>query len=66
VLSGLVAGETDERLILVDAQGNRHEVPTSEVEERRLTDLSSMPDGLQTALTLEDFADLIAYLESLK
>jgi hypothetical protein len=25
-----------------------------------------MPDGLQTALTLEDFADLIAYLESLK
>ena len=39
---------------------------SSDVVERGTRTTSIMPDGLVTALTPKDLADLIAYLESLK
>jgi hypothetical protein len=37
-----------------------------DIKEREHSKLSVMPEGLHTGLKPEEFADLIAYLESLK
>ena len=53
-------------LVLLDAEGKRHAIRKGEIDRRQESDLSLMPDGLNTGLSPRDFADLIAYLETLK
>ena len=65
VLSGLVIADGGERLVLVDSQGAKHDVRKSDIEQQTQSDKSPMPDGLQAGLTPQEFADLIAYLETL-
>ena len=65
VLSGLVVADSGERLVLIDGKGEKHDVRKSDVEQKTQSDKSPMPDGLQAGLTLQEFADLIAYLETL-
>ena len=65
VLSGLVIADDGERLVLVDGQGAKHDVRKSAIEQQSRSDRSPMPENLQAGLTPEEFADLIAYLETL-
>lgn len=64
--AGLVKGETTDTLTILDAQAQLRTIPKSKITLRRNSELSLMPDGLHLGLTLEEFADLLAYLESLK
>ena len=41
-------------------------MPKKQIDQRKQSDLSLMPDSLQIGLSLADFADLVAYLETLK
>ena len=41
-------------------------IAAADVRRRRTTDVSLMPEGLHTGLTVQEFADLIEYLASLK
>jgi putative heme-binding domain-containing protein len=66
VVTGLLRGETPEELSLVDSEGRLHVLRTQEIERRKLSDQSLMPENLQAALTLQDFADLVAFLGSLQ
>ncbi|HEX7899531.1 MAG TPA: HEAT repeat domain-containing protein [Planctomycetota bacterium] len=66
VKSGRLAADGTEELILLDAEGKRHAIKKGEIDRRQESDLSLMPDGLNTGLTPQDFSDLIAYLETLK
>lgn len=66
VLAGLVRDEPDGRLSLLDAAGNRLALASSDVEDRKALDTSIMPDGLASGLSPAEFADLIAYLTSLR
>jgi putative membrane-bound dehydrogenase-like protein len=66
VISGVVKGETAKDITLFDGGGNKQVVDKSDVKEREHGKLSLMPEGLQLTLKPEEFADLIAYLESLK
>jgi putative heme-binding domain-containing protein len=66
VLAGLVRAESADTLTLRDADGKDHAISKAEIEERTTAAASLMPEGLQDDLSLQDFADLIAYLESLK
>ncbi len=66
VISGVVKGETADTLTLRDNSGVEHKVPRASIKSRHNSALSLMPDGLQAALSLEEFADLVAYLASLK
>lgn len=63
---GIVKRETPEAIELVDAEGKATTIAISEIAERETTNISMMPNGLKDGMTLEDFADLVAYLESLK
>jgi putative heme-binding domain-containing protein len=66
VYSGLVQSENETELDLVDAAGKVTKIQKADIEERQKTSVSLMPNGLKDGLTLGDFADVIAYLESLK
>jgi len=63
---GLVRNVTPERIELVTPDGMVVAIATEDVEDRRVSSLSPMPNGLIANMSLTDFADLIAYLESLR
>jgi putative heme-binding domain-containing protein len=66
VYSGSVRAETEAEFTLIDAENKKTVIKKSDVERRKVSELSMMPDGLHQSLKPEEFADLIAYLESLK
>jgi len=61
VLSGVKTAETRETLTLGDPQG-QHELRKAEIESMQPLALSAMPEGLEKALTREEFVNLIAFL----
>jgi putative heme-binding domain-containing protein len=63
---GMVKAETNDELTLRDATGNNRRVAKSEIKDRRNSQFSLMPEGLEAGMTPQDFADLVAYLGSLK
>ena len=65
-LSGIVKEKSSDGVTLVDANGNRHYLRASDIEERAESPISLMPEGLERLVTVEQFADLIAYLETLR
>jgi putative membrane-bound dehydrogenase-like protein len=65
-IAGLFKGETGDEITLLDANNQLRRIQKSKITSRQNSQLSIMPEGLQAALTLQEFADLIAYLESLK
>ena len=64
--SGIVASETGDKLVLRDAQGQFQTIAKARIESRQTSALSLMPEGLHVGLTLEQFGDLMAFLESRK
>jgi putative heme-binding domain-containing protein len=62
VLSGFIAEQTASSLRLRRGEGQEDVVLRSEIEEMRGSGLSLMPEGLEKAVTVEQFADLIAFL----
>ena len=66
VLTGTVKSDTADGLEIEDADGHRIRLARDEVDDRKASPISLMPVGLVEGLTPKDFADLIAYLESLK
>jgi putative membrane-bound dehydrogenase-like protein len=63
-LTGVFKGETADAVNLTDADGKAHVVPKKDIEERVFSPVSTMPNGLNEGMTLQDFADLIAFLEA--
>jgi putative heme-binding domain-containing protein len=66
VYDGIIKEATDAGLGLIGADGQLVRIPTVDIEERRTSALSMMPQGLQNALTFQEFADLVDYLASLR
>lgn len=62
VLTGVKVSEGAATFTLGDNQGKLHEIPRSEIDELRVQSLSTMPEGLETKLTPQQFVDLIAFL----
>ena len=50
-------------MILKDTRGERHVIPTEEVDARKKQEVSVMPEGLALGMTPADLADLVAFLE---
>ena len=64
VLTGLIPRETGETITLVDAEAREQILRKAEIEARKPSDVSIMPENLASRLSREQFADLIAYLET--
>jgi len=66
VFTGIVKSESAEAITLLDAEGKKVVVRPREIASRAVSKVSLMPVGLADGMTPEQFADLIAYLESLR
>jgi putative heme-binding domain-containing protein len=63
---GMISSQTPEKIELVTPEGEVIPILADEIELKETSNLSPMPNGLARGMTLRDFADIIAYLESLK
>lgn len=63
---GIVKQATDDWVELISADGEKHRLATADIRDQRGTTVSLMPEGLETGLTPDEFADLIGYLTSLR
>lgn len=64
--SGLVIYESVDGFILRNGTGQTFRIETPQVEEKRKSPVSLMPTGLLKDLTAQDYADLYAYLQTLR
>ena len=64
VVSGLVRREEGELIVLADSTGKEFTLPKRNVQERRESETSLMPDNFGELLSKGDFADLMAFLAS--
>ena len=65
-LTGVFKGETADAVSLADKDGKLISVPKKEIDDRKFSPVSTMPNGLNDGMTLQDFADVIAFLEARK
>lgn len=63
-VSGIVAADTPAAITLRRAAGEETTVPRPDIAELKAWPASLMPDGLESSLTGQDFADLLAFLKS--
>jgi putative membrane-bound dehydrogenase-like protein len=66
VLTGMIVHENEGKTIIGDAEGKTTELKTIDIVQRVPQAKSIMPDKLTDLMTLQEFRDLIAFLESLK
>ena len=66
VITGLVRSENETSIELVDSEVKTIRLFKSEIEERKVGNISVMPAGIVDSLTVVQFADLVSYLRSLK
>jgi putative heme-binding domain-containing protein len=59
---GMVAPSGNGALVVLQANGEKMTIPEDEVESRTRAKVSSMPQGLLNRLSIEEVADLFAYL----
>ena len=64
--SGLLASETEEDVIIKAGGGISLRYKKSEISRREKLKTSSMPTGLEQAMSTQDLVDLIEFLSSLK
>jgi putative heme-binding domain-containing protein len=64
VLTGVKVTETETTLTLADNQGQKHLLTKADIEEQQVSPVSTMPEGLEKRLTVNEFVDLIAFLAS--
>lgn len=64
VLAGVIQQRTAQSVRLAGTDGNVREIPIADIEELRDTNVSLMPEGLETKLNPQQLAALIEYLRS--
>lgn len=66
IVHGMVKGEADGEIVLYDSNGEERRIDAKSVVERSPGKVSLMPEGLAQLLSEQEFADLVAYLGTLK
>src|SRR5262249_19022858 len=66
VYSGMLVLENEGQTIIGDTDGKTTELKTADIVSRVPLKTSVMPEKLADRMTLQEFRDLLAYLESLK
>ncbi|MGE5192573.1 MAG: PVC-type heme-binding CxxCH protein [Deltaproteobacteria bacterium] len=62
VVTGLVAEESDQRVVLKVQGGKQEVVPRGEIDEMKTSELSLMPEDLEKTLKPNEIADLFAFI----
>jgi putative heme-binding domain-containing protein len=64
ILNGLLAAENSESVTLRQPEGREVTVPRSEIDELKATSKSLMPEGIERDVTVEQMADILAFLKN--
>jgi putative membrane-bound dehydrogenase-like protein len=64
VQSGLLRNETSDELLLVTGANQEMRIPRGDIEEIRPGTVSVMPAGLDQQLSVQELADLVAFLKA--
>src|SRR5262249_37607053 len=62
VITGLVAEDNAQRVVLKVQGGKLETIPRGDIEELFISKLSMMPEGIEKQLKPQEIADLFAYL----
>lgn len=62
--SGIIHLETTDTVTVIDSLGATNILQKKNIEKRKTSQISLMPEGLQAGLTKQDFSDLISYVEN--
>ena len=62
-ITGMFVSESDDKLTLITATGERVDLARDQIEERRESSLSIMPEGLIDSMTMNDLVSLTLFLE---
>lgn len=63
-LFGLIAGESASGITLKQLDGTNRNLLRNEIVSLKSADVSLMPEGLEASITIEEMADLIAFLKA--
>ncbi|GIW92365.1 MAG: hypothetical protein KatS3mg110_0406 [Pirellulaceae bacterium] len=66
IIQGFVITEKARSVLVQQSDGRQVELNKSDIEEKRILTISSMPDNIAGNLTPEQLADLVSYLQSLQ
>jgi putative membrane-bound dehydrogenase-like protein len=66
VVTGLPVEDSPDRLVLKTAEGQRVAIRPAEIEDRKTSDVSLMPEGLAQTMSDQDLVDLLAFLSGLR
>jgi putative membrane-bound dehydrogenase-like protein len=65
-VAGAIKKETKDAIEIVTSDAKTRMIKVDEIEVRKDSNQSLMPNGLADGLSLQDFADIVGYLEGLK
>ena len=63
---GFVTAESAEQITINNIAGVATDIKTADIKERKELEMSMMPEGLANALSYEELASLVSYLEAQK
>lgn len=63
VYNGLMVSESEEVVVLRQAENREQVIPRAEIDELRSTSKSLMPEGVEKEVTIDQMADLLAFLK---
>jgi putative heme-binding domain-containing protein len=62
--SGMVRNENQDEVTMVNSAGLTNVLKKSNIKSRKVSQISLMPEGLESGLSLAEFSDLISYVEN--
>ncbi len=65
-ITGLAVEDTPDRLVVKTADGQRITIRPGDIEDRKTSDMSLMPEGLAQTMSDQQLVDLLAYLSTLR
>jgi putative membrane-bound dehydrogenase-like protein len=66
VVSGVIARQSSDALVFRESSGKEIQVRRDRIQEMKRAEKSIMPEGLERAMSADEFRDLLAFLQSLK
>ena len=66
VFSGIITEESANAITVKRSEGATDVIPRDQIETIASTGMSLMPEGLEKGLSVQDFADLIAFVRSIR
>jgi putative heme-binding domain-containing protein len=66
VVTGLPVEQEADHVTLKTAEGKRVRLATNEIEDKKTSDVSLMPEGLAETMSDQDLVDLLAFLATLR